>query len=127
MTFDMQKASKYADTGDLMKTTKWLYHALDEIDRQAKRIAELEAEKQLPCMCKPFVDLRDSQRKIIDRQRAALKKLGQAKRARGKALVEERARLYCRSTGAQWGQVGNIFKEEYRLIAREQLCQEGKL
>ena len=163
MTFDMHRARHHADTGDLMKTTKWLYHALDEIDRQAKRIAELEEHKRdvqtIIGPCRELMSLaahieillentdyytaRRELNEVIDRsfgqqltiikQHAALKKLGQAKRERGKALVEERARFeyYVQNENCEsWPEARRKYPElekKYIDIAREQLRQEGKL
>lgn len=45
MTFDMQKARQYAETSPLMSHAPYIV-ALDEIERQSKRIAELDAEAQ---------------------------------------------------------------------------------
>lgn len=62
----------------------------------------------------------------IAKQRAALKKLGQAKRERGKALVEERARRICHVPGdpvGHWARYEKVVVDE----AREQLVHEGKL
>lgn len=84
--------------------------ALDKIDAQARRIRGLEGDaknwKQAVC------DLKSENREWreynlqLDRKNrklhAALKKLGEAKRERGKALVEERAQwnAICRDVGA---------------------------
>lgn len=139
MTFDMKRARHHADTGDLMKTTKWLYAALDEIERlqvrdaamqaqiveNAKRIAELEEASAFECR-----DLYET----IAKQRAALKKLGQAKRERGKALVEERARgnYFDESQdceGYWWDRknTDDYTQNQYRENARDQLRQEKLL
>jgi hypothetical protein len=179
MNFDMQKARRYADTGDLMKTTKWLYHALDEIDRQTKRVSALE-QKLLTSECREREAMRRiaelegnslrsdeldeirldakteyalslspedwrrdlrvllahcdylnrawaddvrSHLEIEDKQRAALKKLGQAKRERGKALVEERAHVIeCNPNRTiEWT------REQAKERAREKLHPEGRI
>ncbi len=57
-------------------------------DEQAKRIAELEILHEVAR--KDVVRVANKFGAKIDKQRAALKKLGQAKRARGKALICER-------------------------------------
>jgi cell division septum initiation protein DivIVA len=211
MTFDMKAAYRHADTGDLMKTTKWLYAALDEIAGQAasldaaealirknadrmnemqgeierlqkvvsepvesfgtpeliewaeglqKIIAEYPNEErgQIPftmtmgCHLEKFAKswnspaMQTQAKRIAElesvgakwakeatrlhmktlKQRAALKKLGQAKRARGKALVEERARRICHVPGdpvGHWPRYEPIVIDE----ARKQLRQEGLL
>jgi hypothetical protein len=128
MKFDMQKARRYADTGDLMKTTKWLYHALDEIDRQAKRIAELEGNLVTSGQnCQRQFEKFQLAREKSAKQRVALKKLGKAKRARGKALVEERANLI--ESGGETTRQRLLKEDEDDLydLARAQLHQEGKL
>ena len=143
--------------------------ALDEIERQANRIAELEADLEYyksgfhsergvhervaailgtddaPWMLAQRAIERIAKLEIllgvarkdeewvankfgakIDKQRAALKKLGQAKRERGKALVEERARRICHVPGdpvGHWARYEKVVVDE----AREQLVHEGKL
>ena len=84
----------------------------------------------------------ESLEKIANKQRAALKKLGNAKRERGKALVEERAQRIYPFSMPRWGNVPEddelldhaLFekarqtgKNTYRWHAREELRQEGKL
>jgi hypothetical protein len=105
------------------------------IDDQAKRIAELEGNQCYSGACSYAVNYEEDMttyRIRIDKQRAALKKLGQAKRARGKALVEERAN---RIAGQQSGDFVNVKGDHmYREVspescmveARQQLRQEGK-
>lgn len=94
--------------------------AKDLVDDQAKRIAELEAG-----MKSGFVGY---QYRIIAKQRAALKKLGQAKRERGKALVEERADIIAYGNGYRLADF-EISKSRERLLneAREELRQEKLL
>ena len=98
------------------------------IERQAKRIADLKAENE---------NLREwgisnasdaAHEKVkTEKQLAALKKLGQAKRARGKALVEERANLI--EAGGEPTRRRLLKEDEEDLydLAREQLRREGKL
>lgn len=141
MTFDMHRsravAEKCQSHDDSIDHDYWnaragmvLPTALNEIDRlqlrdaamqaqivaNAKRIAELEAG-----MKSGFTGY---QYRIIEKQRAALKKLGQAKRARGKALVEER-KLRMQLDASRFGM--GIPEEIAIARAREQLRQEGKL
>ena len=79
-----------------------------------------------------------NENKTITKQRAALKKLGQEKRARGKALVEERATNpagWCKHASDDYvcdeldGNCGGWdecpCKDELRHDARDQLRQEG--
>ena len=140
MTFDLKaardalsRATKRANVAtDIyhLAALTYLPAALDEIERQAKRIAELQDDiKQLSAMVADsdaVVIIRSKEDlAIIAKQRAALKKLGQAKRERGKALVEERVSEVYRNrphdhyddmiTGADYAE------------ARKQLRQEGKL
>ncbi len=99
---------------------------------QAKRIAELEAalDEEKYENADALID--------ICKLRAALKKLGQAKRARGKALVEERATNpagRCKHASDDYvcdeldGNCGGWdecpCKDELRHDARDQLRQEG--
>jgi hypothetical protein len=106
MKFDMQKAWTEKRVTEIYDH---LYPvALDEIDRQAKRISALE-QKLLTSECREREAMRriaeleeenrnlirhyltdDARYQFIAKQRAALKKLGHEKRERGKALVEER-------------------------------------
>lgn len=105
MTFDLkaardalsratERANVATDIYHLAALT-YLPAALDEIEQQAKCIAELQDDiKQLSATVADsdaVVIIRSKEDlAIIAKQRAALKKLGQAKRERGKALVEER-------------------------------------
>jgi chromosome segregation ATPase len=128
------------------------------IEEQANRIAELEAENgfakaaidakeallsgsiqriktlegDLSDYKKTARDLdRDLTKKAMhsDKQRAALKKLGQAKRARGKALVEERAGCIACDASGDFVDVRGEYM--FRIVspninaARDQLRQEG--
>jgi hypothetical protein len=168
MTFDKQKAqldfdqwmkldprapSTVIESGVIL--TEHMRAALDEINRQAKRIAELEeayklfveANKKTIVFEKKRTDgilaalnmYEELEKKNIQ-QHAALKKLGQARRARGKALVEERAKkieVPCRYDGSMtpcdysgsntgWRKDCDQ-KPRIRRLACEQLHQEGKL
>jgi hypothetical protein len=125
--------------------------ALDKIDAQAKRIAELEAvlsqaqrvivesqkaEKQLRERIAELEGNVKRQSEIIKlerieftnryhKQRAALKKLGQAKRERGKTLVEEQANQIA---GIPISHLKDRNEQErYRSEARQQLRQEKLL
>lgn len=122
-----------------------LQYQLDEqvdiVEKQAKRIAELEILLDVARKDEEWVANKFGAK--IDKQRAALKKLGQAKRERGKALVEERAKdgaklpelcdivhdeLMCPALDGNcehWE--GCPRKDKLRRIAREQLRREGKL
>jgi len=88
-----------------------------------ERIAELEEENR-QLVRQILTD--DDKDRLIAKQRTALKKLGQAKRERGNALVEERARRICHVPGdsvGHWARYEPIVVDE----AREQLHREGKL
>jgi len=135
-----------------------------KIRRQTKHIADLEAITNVEitdhnmCMIRSILhgDPHSKGQRIrsfnvagnvfrrMQKQRAALKTLGQAKRARGKALAEERARTIhsewrgnncdyhesaeCRAAWRNFcGFVGCPHKNELIALAREQLRQEGKL
>lgn len=95
-----------------------------QIVANAKRIAELEKKYKWA-----WVKLAENG-EILQKQRVALKKLGQAKRERGKALVEERAQwnAICRDVGADpsdrycTGEGEDGYPD-----ARDQLRREGKL
>ena len=94
-------------------------------DEQARRIAELEEASVFECQ-----DLYEK----IAKQRAALKKLGQAKRERGKALVEERARgnyfdesQDCEGYWWDRNNTDDCTQNQHREVAREQLHREGKI
>jgi uncharacterized coiled-coil protein SlyX len=129
--------------------------ALDEIDRQANRISALE-QKLLTSECREREAMRrmaelegnlsdykkiardldfdlTKKAKRVDKQCSALKKLGQDKRARGKALVEERAHRYLNLERNEdivaWelDEVSENEQKRLRYNAREQLHQEGKL
>lgn len=167
--FDMQKAREICDNPMFVypNARVALRSTLDEIERlqrdvdglttalagsgktviiesatQAKRIAELEAtvsalrsENCIGCVAKL---------EYIDKQRSALKKLGKAKRERGKALVEERIWHFivggadecivpdekfpenwdCYCVDAPMKCPANAYLRE---VAREQLRREGKL
>jgi len=129
--------------------------ALDEIDRQANRISALE-QKLLTSECREreamqrmaelegnLSDYKKIARdldfdltkkaKRVDKQCSALKKLGQDKRARGKALVEERAaKIQDANSGDSVDSRGHYMFHvadlgKCREMARGQLHQEGKL
>ena len=192
MTFDKQKAqldfdrwmkldsraqSTVIEAGVIL--TEHMRAALDEIDRQAKRISALEqnlltsecrereamrriaelegnslrsdeldeirldAKTEYALSLSPEDWRRDlrvllahcdylnrawaddvrSHLEIEDKQRAALKKLGQAKRERGKALVEERAHVIeCNPNRTiEWT------REQAKERAREKLHPEGRI
>lgn len=155
--FDMQKAREicgrikgYEDPdggncGDF-EAAEMFPAALDEIVRlrrecrecinantyaQAKRIAELEREQHLWRYA-----LHSNEINLVlknEKQRAALKKLGETIRARGKALVEERARFeyYVQNENCEsWPEARRKYPElekKYIGIAREQLRREGKI
>lgn len=87
-------------------------------DEQAKRIAELENSLGISA-----IETRDFQI-IVRKQHAALKKLGQAKRERGKALVEERARF---NVAMKVVPLNTNFPNSDHKKAREQLRREGLL
>jgi len=99
------------------------------IDRLTKRIAELEGD--LSDYKKVARDLdRDLVKKamLADKQHAALKKLGQAKRARDKALIEERARRTSLVNFSPETRSTNEYRtqpDRMKDVAREQLRQEG--
>lgn len=115
------------DRGLLDGSTAVAYSVRKAICDQAKRIAELEKEIHGLVRCILTDDEKDV---VMSKQRAALKKLGQAKRERGKALVEERAQwnAICRDVGADpsdrycTGEGDDGYPE-----AREQLRREGKI
>jgi hypothetical protein len=122
MTFNMQAA-----------------HAMQaQIVADAKRIAELEREQHLW----RYALHADEINLVLknEKQRAALKKLGKEKRARVKALVEERSKKIevpcrydssmtsCDYSGSDTGWCKECTqKGKIRKLAREQLHQEGKL
>ena len=145
MTFDLKSArealSRATERANVaidihhLAALTYLPAALDEIEQQAKCIAELQDDiKQLSATVADsdaVVIIRSKEDlAIIAKQRAALKKLGQAKRERGKALVEERSQwnAICHDVGADptdrycTGEGGDGY-----LAAREQLRVEGKL
>jgi hypothetical protein len=66
----------------------------------------------------------DDKDRLIAKQRTALKKLGQAKRERGKAMVEERDRF---NVAMKVVPLNTRFPNSDHKKAREQLRQEGKL
>ena len=89
-------------------------------EEQAKRIAELEAALQIEKSAHEETKFSDAEKfcrdqATVTKQRAALKKLGQAKRERGKALVEERAK----TTG---GILCEYADDELFCAEREQWC-----
>lgn len=90
---------------------------IDQYERQAKRIAELEVDNQ------KWREYNQQLYRANRKKHAALKKLGQAKRERGKALVEERAKTACLLHPIR---LCGLTKEDYQ-EAREQLRLEGKL
>jgi len=98
-------------------------------NEQAKRIAELEGD--LSDYKKIARDLdRDLVKKamLADKQHAALKKLGQEKRARDKALIEERARRTSLVNFSPETRSTNEYRtqpDRMKDVAREQLRQEG--
>lgn len=47
MTFDIGRAKEVADTGDLMRTTKWLLSAIAEIERLQAELKNWQCE--FPC------------------------------------------------------------------------------
>jgi len=110
-----------------------------------KTIAELESALQVEKSAHEetkYADAETSNRAFsrIAKQHAALQKLGQAKRARGKALIEERAgniKMPCRydgpltrcdysGTNRGWCK-DCLQKERIRGLARDQLRREGLL
>lgn len=114
-------------------------------DGQANRIAELEdkcasQKKEIRDLqekdCKWFQDSITSHLgwlKQNEKQRAALKKLGEKVMVRGKALVEERAHCYLNlernADIVPWdlNEVSENEQKRLRYDAREQLRAEGKL
>ncbi|MCK9571640.1 hypothetical protein M0R72_22005 [Candidatus Pacearchaeota archaeon] len=154
MTFDMQAARDllraYAPGFARPCEIEALAAALDEIDRlihlvdetviqlgacrlvakqiqneQAKRIAELEGD--LSDYKKVARDL-VKKAMLADKQHAALKKLGQAKRARDKALIEERARRTSLVNFSPETRSTNEYRtqpDRMKDVAREQLHREG--
>ena len=162
MTFDLKSArvalSRATERPNVatdiyhLAALTYLPAALDEIERQAKRIAELQHFSDDPmghCNAlrsraqKAEARIAELEAGIRERDdttgmllalnatyRTALKKLGQAKRERGKALVEERSQwnAICRDVGADpsdrycTGEGEDGYPE-----AREQLRQEEKL
>ena len=147
MTFDVSIYRKYVKDPSI-DTRMCLSDALDEIERQAKRISVLDAahrlfiesNKKIKIFEKRQTDgilaalgMYEELEKTNHKQRAALKKLGQAKRERGKALVEERARFeyYVQNENCEsWPEARRKYPElekKYIGIAREQLRLEGKL
>jgi len=113
-----------------------LEEACATVERQAKRIAELEgnlAEEKDACLAlakqvAEATKLKESIQKndydIINKQRSTLKKLGKAKRARGKALVEERANSIWMMNATAGRLIDRLAADR---LARAQLRQEGKL
>ena len=92
-----------------------------------QRIAELEeANLILDSQHKQVVEynhILKEKNRLFGKQRAALKKLGKAKRERGKALVDERARAIENNPNRtiEWTHYNAATR------AREQLRVEGKL
>lgn len=110
-------AYRKAQNSNLVR--KQLCEQKDEcISEQAKRIAELENSLGISA-----IETRDFQI-IVRKQHAALKKLGQAKRERGKALVEERARF---NVAMKVVPLNTNFPNSDHKKAREQLRREGLL
>ena len=114
-----------ADTGNLYREIGALKAAASErteyyariIREQAKRIAELEVDNQR------WREYNQQLYKANRKKHAALKKLGQVKRERGKALVDARQQSL-----AHYPQDFNSPRwEELAKMAREQLAREGKL
>jgi hypothetical protein len=109
------------------------------MESKDKRIAELEAALQVEKSSHEETKYADSEAanqafSRIAKQRAALKKLGQAKRERGKALVEERARgnYFDESQeceGYWWDRknTDDCTQNQYREVARDQLRREKLL
>lgn len=90
------------------------------IEGQAERISVLEEDNHL--WREYNLQLYNNNRRLL----TALKKLGTAKRERGKALVEERARRICHAPGdpvGHWPRYEPIVIDE----ARKQLRQEKLL
>ena len=129
-TFDLKAARQMCDRYTSWKTlnlhpeceprcvsdaARELPAALDEIERQANRIAELEESLQRE---------RAMAFSKIQRQRHAIANLCRAKRERGKALVEERARF---NVAMKVVPLNTSFPNSDNKKAREQLRQEGKL
>jgi hypothetical protein len=132
----LEAAYLKAQNSNLLR--KQAYESLEKIaSEQAKRIAELEASLQRE---------RAMAFSKIQRQRHAIARLSEAKRDRGKALVEERAKRLVADRGdclhrspiknqlisrcdkgiiCDWCQCP--IKDEWRDEAREQLRREGKL
>ena len=138
MTFDMQKARQAAvelvgrtqlplpDRLDREQRALGLFPAaLDEIERQAKRIAELEADRFVAERNRQWVSEKFGAK--IVRQRATLKKLGEKVRARGKALVEERANLIEAGGEPIRKRLSEDDQKDLDDLAREQLRSEGKI
>ena len=106
---------------------KELPAALDEIERLEAAYQKAQNSNLLRKQAY------ESLEKIANKQRAALKKLGQAKRERGKALVEERAHCYLNlernADIVTWDldEVSENEQKRLRYEAREQLRREGKL
>ncbi|MCK9568696.1 hypothetical protein M0R72_07135 [Candidatus Pacearchaeota archaeon] len=103
---------------------------------QAKRIAELEAALQVEKSAHggtKYAAAETSNQAFsrIAKQRAALKKLGEKVRQRGKALVEERARCIACDASGDFVDVRGEYM--FRIVspninvARDQLRQEGLL
>jgi flagellar motility protein MotE (MotC chaperone) len=147
MTFDMESAREISNTGlkakilsdgsdagserefgDIMVAASWLPAALDEIERQAKRIADLEAVLRVEKSNHDETKYSSSEtfnrdQDTIAKQRAALKVLGKRFRERGKALVEERAKIF-----HQFGDIElDPPSEDDCRFARQQLRQEKVL
>ena len=138
MTFDVSIYRKYVKDPSI-DTRMCLSDALDEIERQAKRISVLDAahrlfiesNKKIKIFEKRQTDgilaalgMYEELEKTNHKQRAALKKLGQAKRERGKALVEERMRF---NSAMRAVPLNAHFPPNDFTKAREQLRVEGKL
>lgn len=127
---ELNAAYQKAQNSNLLR--KQAYESLEKIaSEQAKRIAELESENE-NLREWGISNASDAAREKVktEKQLAALKKLGQVKRERGKALVEERAQwnAICRDVGADpsdrycTGEGDDGYPE-----AREQLRREGKI
>ena len=138
-----EQAKRIAEqVGDIKKLKEDLSEVWQVHDEQAKRIAELEAITGVEITDHNLSLIRSilhgephtrEQRvrafnlsgkvfRRMQKQHAALKKLGKAKRERGKVLVEERAMvIFCHDPRPDRTEKGNSSE------AREQLHREGKL
>ncbi len=98
-------------------------------NEQAKRIAELEAAtKNMQAIISGDLKYIEAANQKTERQRATLKKLGQEKRARGKALIEERARRTSLVNFSPETRSTNEYRtqpDRMKDVAREQLHREG--